>query len=68
MPDLDGMRILLLAKRATHFRWQPANMYLVLHEALTSHVESVPKLGCWRWKIASSMAVDQRVRLEERLR
>jgi hypothetical protein len=45
IPALDGMRILLIGKRVMHFRWQPANMYPVLHEALTSHVEIVRELA-----------------------
>ncbi|MBA2288365.1 MAG: hypothetical protein H0W02_23050, partial [Ktedonobacteraceae bacterium] len=44
VPAIDGIRILLIGKRSMHFGWQPANMYPILHAALTSQVEIVREL------------------------
>jgi len=45
IPVLDGMPVLLVGKKSTTFTWGPANMYPVLHEALTSRVDIVRELA-----------------------
>jgi len=45
LPAIDGMRTLLIGKTFMRFLWTPANMYPIVHEALTSQVEIVRELA-----------------------
>jgi hypothetical protein len=44
IPLVDGMPVLLIAEKTMSFQWSPANMYSILHEALTSSVDLVREL------------------------
>lgn len=44
IPVIHDMRVLLIGKTGPTFTWGPANMYPVLHEALTSRVDIVREL------------------------
>lgn len=44
IPVIDGLPVLLIDKKAITFHWQPANMYPILHDALTSKVEIICEL------------------------